>query len=112
MPYLREGSPLLYDEATDRVIGVKNADGTESIFGNPPGRLVSGRWVSPPSLFRLRLVGTGVVEVYAKDGLGTVTNVASLSAIGAINQIEFPYLGDAAVDMLCVFPNTVSVEVL
>jgi hypothetical protein len=50
--------------------------------------------------------------VYAKDGLGTVTNVASLSAIGAINQIEFPYLGDAAVEMLCVFPNTVSVEVL
>lgn len=87
------------------------------VAGNPSVRrrepLRSGQWEPAPSLFRLRLVGSGSCVVDARDILGTVTaNVATLTAASATNQIEFPYLGDAATEIRCTFPATLTVEVL
>jgi hypothetical protein len=73
----------------------------------------SGGWVAMPSIFRLRLIGTGMVTIDSRDRLGTVTTgVETFSASGATNQIEFPFLGDAATEMRATFPSTLTVEVL
>lgn len=73
----------------------------------------SGQWLSVPSIFRLRLVGTGTVTVDSRDRLGTVTtSVETYLISGATNQIEFPWLGDGAVEMRVTYPGSVTVEVL
>ena len=75
--------------------------------------LESGVWVLAPSLFRLRLVGSGSIVIDARSALGVVTAaIASYSASNATDQIKFPYLGDAAVALRATFPNTMTVEVL
>jgi hypothetical protein len=72
----------------------------------------SGQWLSAPSIFRLRLVGTGAITVDSRDRLGVITtNVENYSISGA-DIIEFPWLGDGAVEMRVTYPATVTVEVL
>lgn len=73
----------------------------------------SGEWLSAPSIFRLRLVGTGTVTIDARNRLGTITTgVESYTVSGATNQIEFPFLGDDAVEMRATYPAGLTVEVL
>lgn len=81
------------------------------VIGWNPG-IQSGVWVPVPSIFRLRLVGTGAAVISSRDRLFAETSVGSFSASGATNQIEFPYLGDAAVEMRAVFPATLQVEII
>lgn len=77
------------------------------------GASYSGEWISAPSIFRLRLVGTGTITVDSRDRLGVVTTgVENYFISGASNQIEFPYLGDGAVEMRVTYPSTATVEVL
>lgn len=88
------------------------------VAGNPTERrtnepLRSGDWQRAPTIFRLRLTGSGSCVVDGRDILGNITaNVATFTASGAINQIEFAYLGDAATEIRCTFPATLTVEVL
>ena len=73
----------------------------------------SGQWLSAPSIFRLRLVGTGTITVDSRDRLGVITTAVETYAISsATNQIEFPWLGDGAVEMRVTYPATATVEVL
>lgn len=73
----------------------------------------SGEWISAPSIFRLRLVGTGTITVDSRDRLGAIaTAVETYTISGATNQIEFPWLGDGAVEMRVTYPATATVEVL
>lgn len=73
----------------------------------------SGEWISAPSIFRLRLVGTGTITVDSRDRLGVITTAVETYTISsATNQIEFPWLGDGAVEMRVTYPATATVEVL
>ena len=73
----------------------------------------SGEWISAPSIFRLRLVGTGTITVDSRDRLGAITTAVETYTIsGATNQIEFPWLGDGAVEMRVTYPASATVEVL
>ena len=73
----------------------------------------SGEWISAPSIFRLRLVGTGTITVDSRDRLGAITTAVETYTISsATNQIEFPWLGDGAVEMRITYPATATVEVL
>jgi hypothetical protein len=71
------------------------------------GSLVDGEWFTIPSVFRLRITGTGTVVIDSKDSLGNITTgVASYTVSGATDQIEFPYAGDDAVMILAHLSGT------
>ena len=96
---------------------VMNATGTAllGVDGLPfqRGPLADGVWMIIPTIFRLRLTGTGTVTLDAKDSLGNITTgVASFTASGATDQIEFPYAGDNAVAIMAHITGLTSVEVI
>ena len=75
--------------------------------------LASGQWYAAWPMLRLRLVGTGLVTVDARDRLGNIEPaVASYTAAAATNQIEYPYLGDTAVDLRVTITGSLVVEML
>jgi hypothetical protein len=77
------------------------------------GQMVSGAWMKMPSIFRLRLTGTGTVTIDSKDSLGNITSaVATYIVSGATDQIEFPYAGDNAVAIRATFSGDITVEVI
>ena len=76
------------------------------------GPMVSGAWFTSPSVFRLRLTGTGAVQFDSRDSAGTVTAVATYTLAGATDQIEFPYAGDNAVAIRATLTGTTTVEVI
>ena len=76
-------------------------------------RSLDGSWKRVPSIFRLRLTGTGTIQIDARNSLGTITeSVASYNVSGATDQIEFPYAGDDAVEIRAITAGAVSVEVI
>lgn len=97
---------------TDPVTGVRylvSGDGS----GFLRGPMQSGAWFTIPSIFRLRLTGTGSVVVDARDALGNVTTaVATYTVAGATDQIEFPYAGDDAVAIRATLTGTATAEVI
>jgi hypothetical protein len=77
------------------------------------GPVASGVWITQPSVFRLRLTGTGTATMDAKDSLDNITSaVAVFTASGATDQIEFPYAGDNAVAIRFTLTGSVTVEVI
>ena len=77
------------------------------------GQMVSGVWMKIPSIFRLRLAGTGTVTIDSKDSLGNITSaVATYTVSGATDQIEFPYAGDNAVAIRATLIGTATAEVI
>lgn len=77
------------------------------------GQLSDGVWTTIPSVFRLRLTGTGTVTLDSKDAAGNITTgVASYTVSGATDQIEFPYAGDHAVAIRATLTGTATVEVI
>ena len=77
------------------------------------GQMVSNVWMKIPSIFRLRMTGTGTVSIDAKDSLGNITaSVASYTVSAATDQIEFPYAGDDAVAIRATITGTCTVEVI
>ena len=77
------------------------------------GGMVSSAWVKVPSIFRLRLTGTGTVTIDSKDSLGNITSaVATYTVSGATDQIEFPYAGDNAVAIRATLTGTATAEVI
>ena len=102
----------------DSQIASWNATGTalaDSATGEPylRGAPSSGAWMTIPSIFRLRLTGTGTVTIDAKDSLGNITlAVASYTVSGATDQIEFPYAGDNAVAIRATLTGDATCEVI
>lgn len=76
------------------------------------GPMVSGLWFTSPSVFRLRMTGTGSVQFDSRNSAGTVTAVATYTLTGATDQIEFPYAGDNAVAIRATFSGDITVEVI
>lgn len=77
------------------------------------GELTSGTWMQVPSIFRLRLTGTGTVTVDAKDSLGNITTgVESYAPSGATDEIQYPFLGDDAVSIRVTLTGSATAEVI
>lgn len=77
------------------------------------GPLPNGAWVTVPSIYRLRLTGTGTVTIDARNSVGSVTsNVARFTPGGATNQIEYPYFGDDTVAVRAALTGTATAEVI
>lgn len=77
------------------------------------GQLANDQWRSAPTISRLRIVGTGSVSIDSRDRAGNVSaGVFSGSYSATPETIEFPYYGDAAVEIRATFPATLAVEVI
>lgn len=99
--------PRLTTDANGNTVLV-GADGN-SVLRGP---MVSGVWFTSPSVFRLRLTGTGAVQFDSRNSAGTITSVATYTLTSATDQIEFPYAGDNAVAIRATFSGDITVEVL
>lgn len=101
----------LVDSVSGVIFGYQRENGISKIPSL--GIIESDNWISIPSIFRLRLTGTGTVAMHARNALGVVTsNVATYSPSSATNQIEFPYAGDDAVEVSFTTTGTATVEVI
>ena len=78
------------------------------------GPVTSGTWMKVPSLFRLRITGTGTLQMDSKDSLGNITlaTFPLTSYTGATDTIEFPYAGDDAVTIRVTLTGTLTCEVI
>lgn len=96
-------------DTSGNVTGLVGGNGS----GVLKGPMVNGEWFSCPSIFRLRLTGTGSVTVDSKDSLGNITtSVASYTVSGATDQIEFPYAGNNAVAIRATLTGDATCEVI
>lgn len=100
-----------------RSVAMFSDDGSSLVDGGGNaflrGALTSGEWTTIPSIFRLRLTGTGTAVMDSRDSLGNVTSaVSSYSLSGATDQIEFPYAGDNAVAIRVTLTGTAAAEVI
>jgi hypothetical protein len=102
-----DADPALLSTVNGNTV-LRGADGA----GVLRGPMVSAAWFTSPSVFRLRLTGTGSVQFDSRDSAGTVTVVATYTLSGATDQIEFPYAGDNAVAIRATFSGDITVEVL
>lgn len=79
----------------------------------PSNPLVSGEWTKAPSISRLRVTGTGLLSIDSKTRAGVVTTAVFVGTyFGTAETIEFPYYGDAAVQICASFPPTLTAEVI
>lgn len=98
----------LSTDSSGNVTGMVGPDGAVLY-----GPMTSGTWMKCPSIFRLRLTGTGTVTIDSRDTLGNITTgVASYILSGATDQIEFPYAGDDAVAIRATLTGTATAEVI
>ena len=74
----------------------------------------SGTWMKPPSIFRLRITGTGTLQMDSKDSLGNITLLTFplTTYTGETDKIEFPYAGDDAVAIRVTLTGTLTCEVI
>ena len=85
----------------------------ENIVFSSPTPLINGVWTRIPSIFRLRLTGTGSVIIDSKNALDSITaGIASYSPSGATNDIQFPYAGDTAVAIRATLTGSATAEVI
>lgn len=77
------------------------------------GALVSAVWTPIPSIFRIRLTGSGTCVLDSRDALGNVTTgIASYTALAETNRIEFPYAGESATQIRATLTGTTAAEVI
>lgn len=77
------------------------------------GSLISGQWFNPTSIFRLLCNGTGSITLDSKDASGAITTgVFSVTLSAAVNQIEFPYAGDGAIQIRATLTGTATAKVI
>ena len=107
--------------------GVLQGPGTTMIFTCPKtgkwmsagsgasmyGALANGVWHAIPSIWRLRLTGTGTVTLDSVDSLGNVTSAFdSYSVAGATDDVEFPFAGTNAVAVRATLLGAVTAEII
>lgn len=91
----------------------QEADLVADGFAAWSGADLSAAWQTAPSIFRLRLTGTGTVQVDARNALGQetlATNVYTLSS--ETNRVEFPFLGADATQMRISTTGSARYEVI
>lgn len=78
------------------------------------GPVTSGAWMKVPSLFRLRITGTGTLQMDSKDSQGNITlaTFPLTSYTSETDKIEFPYAGDDAVTIRVTLTGTLTCEVI
>ena len=78
------------------------------------GAVTSGAWMTPPSIFRLRITGTGTMQMDSRDSLGNITlsTFPLTSYTAETDKIEFPYSGDDAVSIRVTLTGTLTCEVI
>ena len=95
-----------------------SADGTSLVSGDGSsflyGPVTSGAWMKVPSIFRLRITGTGTLQMDSKDSLGNITlaTFPLTSYTAETDKIEFPYAGDDAVTIRVTLTGTLTCEVI
>lgn len=94
-----------------------SSDGLSLVSGDGSfliGPVASGAWMKVLSLFRLRITGTGTLQMDSKDSLGNITlaTFPLTSYTGATDTIEFPYAGDDAVAIRVTLTGTLTCEVI
>jgi hypothetical protein len=95
-------------DSSGNVAGLLGPEGP-AIFGP----MTSGVWMKVPSIFRLRLTGTGTCTLDARDSLGNITpSIASYTVTAATDQIEFPFAGTNAVAIRATLTGTCTAEVI
>lgn len=100
-----------YPLAIDSTVGLSSNDGLFAT--NLRGAMTSGEWMTVPSIFRLRLTGTGTVTLDAQNSTGDITlGIATYTASNATDQIEFPYAGDNATMIRATLTGTTTAEVI
>lgn len=78
-----------------------------------PGALASGVWKPCTGLPRLLLNGTGTVTIDARNRAGSVTSAAYTTTLAsAVNQIDFPFFGDDAVEVRAAYTGSASAEIV
>ncbi len=97
---LVKGSPLTHTEMDDNFI---------ASFRNT---LISGQWAPISAVGRLRITGTGTINLAVKNALDVTTNLPDIVVSGATNQIEWIYPGDDGIFIMATFPISVTVEVI
>lgn len=74
---------------------------------------LDGTWQRVPTIFRLRLTGSGTVIIDAKDGRGNITSaVATYTPSSATDQIEYLYPGEDTVAIRANITGSCGVEVI
>lgn len=95
-------------DASGNVVGL--SAGGEVFMSGP---LANGAWVKTPSIFRIRITGTGTVTLDSRDSLGNITtSIASYTVSNATDQIEFPFAGTNAVAIRATLTGTTTAEVI
>lgn len=75
--------------------------------------ITAGVWYPVPTVFRLRIAGSGTITLDSRTASGVETSsVVSYSGTNDDNQIEFPYLGDDVTHVRASFPSTLFAEIL
>lgn len=75
--------------------------------------LVSGQWRNFTGMIRIRMVGTGTVQLDSKNALDVVANsVYTYTISSATNQIEYPYLGADAVSVRAFYTGSATAELI
>ena len=107
---MQEGDQFVVaDPASIRNGALVDADGNSHLRGP----MVAATWMTIPSIFRLRITGTGTVTIDARDSLGNITLAVHVAvATAATDQIEFPYAGDDAVQIRATLGGTTTCEVI
>jgi len=113
-----QGSAPLSDEPGDVFI-LRAPSGAASLVDGAGisflrGSLASGVWMTTPSIFRLRITGTGTLQMDSRDSLGNITlaTFPLTSYTSETDKIEFPYAGDDAAAIRVTLTGTLTCEVI
>ncbi len=88
---------------------MRGSDGVQCFLGP----MTDGVWMPVQAMFRLALNGTGTIVLDAKDLAGAITtNVFSATGASAVNQVEFPYAGDSAVQIRATLTGSLTAKVI
>jgi len=103
-------SDSIVAESAAGALSLVSGDGSSFLIGP----VQSGAWMKVPSIFRLRITGTGTLQMDSLDSLGNITLMTFplTSYTGATDTIEFPYAGDDAVAIRVTLTGTLTCEVI
>ena len=110
-------APYTSDGESWKSVPLVSADGLSLVSGDGSflyGPVTSGAWMKVPSIFRLRIAGTGTLQMDSKDSLGNITLLTFplTTYTSETDKIEFPYAGDDAVLIRVTLTGTLTCEVI